>query len=425
MPGHVPEHWESSTGPSNWFEIRRPPAWNCETDSNIVNLTSSDGRISLTLHCIWLTHGIAELGRDSLPLEEIFPVRRDVNELPPLNIADENIGLQGEAVLGPDTPWWKRALARSEWRKWRIHAIRRESICVIAIFLQDDEFDPEADTIVRLVLESIEFAEPLADPPQTFAERVLGVARDRFSNLDCVLDDRLQLRLGDSTINLFNLYRSYAQIPDRFEEIVEPALDTLVEVQGWSESRVRPPLEDVRDRIMPMLYPESVWQEQFAEFVAQPWIAGMVILYVVDEHDAYWYIREDLLEEWGIDIDDLHDIALLNLDRYFDENSMEFTLTGEDEGPRLLLPHRSDAYNTARLLSVDFHSSMQSILGREFVVGVPNRDFFVAASLDSNEMINHIRKKVLDDFDRMDHPLSSRLLLVSSDGVSEYVDAIE
>ena len=169
-----------------------------------------------------------------------------------------------------------------------------------------------------------------------------------------------------------------------------------------------------------MLYPESVWQDHFSDFAAQPWVAGLVIMYVVDESESYWYIRSDLLEQWSVSIEELHELSLQNLDGYFEENSMEFMLTGDPEGPRLLLPHRADTYNTARLLSGSFHSSVQDILGREFVVGVPNRDFFVAVSMHSDDMIDEIRQKVAADFDRMDHPLCNRLLLVSSDGVSEY-----
>ena len=77
---------------------------------------------------------------------------------------------------------------------------------------------------------------------------------------------------------------------------------------------MNPPLDDVQDRIMPMLYPESVWQEHFAEFVAEPWVAGLVILYVVDEDDSYWYLRDDLIEQWSISLEQLHDIALQNLE---------------------------------------------------------------------------------------------------------------
>ena len=56
----------------------------------------------------------------------------------------------------------------------------------------------------------------------------------------------------------------------------------------------------------------------------------------------------------------------------------------------------------------------------DFAVGIPSRDFFVAISLGSSETVESVRKKVEDDFQNMDHPLSDRLLLVTYDGVTEY-----
>jgi uncharacterized protein YtpQ (UPF0354 family) len=421
LTANVPDHWNTSVGPSNWFTLRHPPGWNSQTEGNILHLTSSDDRISLTLHCIWLEKFVEQLKDQSLLLEEIFPVRRKVQPLEPLDIPQENLGAQGEAVLGPETPWWKRALTPQEWRRWRVRAIKCQNLCVMVIYLQDDEFDPEADTIMSLVMKSIQFAEPLADPPLMFANRVLNIARSQFPEHVCELDDQLQLQLGESRINLFNVYRRYANSPDQFDEIVQPALDTLHDVQNWDTSRLNPTLDDIRERIMPMLYPESTWQKQFPEFAAQPWVAGLAILYVVDEVDAYWYIRNDLIEPWGVSVEEIHDIAIRNLNAYFEANSMELMLTGEADGAQLLLPERPDAYNSARLLSESFHLSMQELLGREFIVGVPNRDFFVAVSLDSGTIIEQVRAKIIDDYDRMDHPLSKRLLLVSSDGVSEFV----
>ena len=425
MTANVPDHWNTSVGPSNWFALRHPPGWNSQTEGNILHLTSSDDRISLTLHCIWLDASVERLEDHSLLLEEIFPIRRNVLSLPSLDIPQENLGVQGEAVLGPETPWWKRALSAQEWRRFRIRAIKCHSLCVMVIYLQDDEFDPEADTIMQVVMRSIEFSEPLADPPSMFADRVLNIARDQFPGYVCELDDQLQLQLGESRINLFNVYRRYANSPDQFEEIVQPALDTLHDVQNWDSSRLNPSLDDIRDRIMPMLYPESTWKKQFPEFAAQPWIAGLTILYVVDETDAYWYLRNDLIEPWGVTIEDIHEIAIENLNAYFEAHPMELMLTGEPDVAQLLLPERPDAYNSARLLSESFHQSLQELLGREFAVGVPNRDFFVAVSLESDNVIEQVREKIADDHDRMDHPLSKRMLLVSTDGVSEFLGSNE
>lgn len=418
---HVPEQWPSVVGPSNWFQIRRPSNWRIEADNSTVQITSSDAHVSLTLHCLWIPD--EEDAEDSLNgLEKLFPVRRNVHEIPALRIEEHSIGLEGEAVLGPETPWWQRVVSKREWRRWRVWAIRKHTLRVIAVYLQEGEFDPECDTLVRMVLESMEFTEPQPEPPALFAQKVRDYAKEKFPHLSCELDNEMQLKLGESTVNLFNFYRAYTLAPDKFTDIMDPALDALAGVQTWGDSKVIPNLETVRDRIMPMLYPEHVRSAQLRDFVNQSWVGGLSVLYVVDEPQAYWFIRKDLVDRWGINVDELHDISMVNLENYFERNEMELVMSGEEEGPYLLLPQRPDAYNTARLLSTSFHQSVQEILGREFAVGVPNRDFFVAISLQSPEMVEKIRLKVEEDFERMDHPLSSRLLLVSSDGVSEYSD---
>ncbi len=40
--------------------------------------------------------------------------------------------------------------------------------------------------------------------------------------------------------------------------------------------------------------------------------------------------------------------------------------------------------------------------------------------MGSDETIENVRKKVEDDYQNMDHPLSARMLLVTHDGVTEY-----
>ena len=87
------------------------------------------------------------------------------------------------------------------------------------------------------------------------------------------------------------------------------------------------------------------------------------------------------------------------------------------------MPTGPDAYNNVRLLNEPFHEKMQSLLGGQFAVGIPNRDFFVAVSLESKETVRHVRNRVLEDYETMDHPLTTRLLLVSRDGISEYIEA--
>ena len=420
MSGTHPEHWNSYTGPANWYRIWHPPNWELEETDSKTCLHLPEGRGSLLLNCFW---GSADqdVGLESVALTgTLLTEPRKVRSIKPLDVGDESIALEGEALEGPPRSWWKRTFSRKVWHRWRSWVVRRNPICLVAVFRPSREPDPELETMVRMILNTLELADEPADPPQVFAQRVRQLARGKFPLLACEPGEDFQLRLGESSINLYNFYRSYVNDPRKFEEIVLPALTTVVQVQEWGKDQTEPPLDRVRERIMPMLYPEAVYRESFPNFSGMPWVAGLMILYVVDESQSYWYIREDMLQQWGIEQHDLHRMALENLDDYFEKNAMEFTLVGEEDGQRLLMPNRADSYNSARILSESFHQTLQELLGPEVAVGLPNRDFLIAASLDSQETIDQIRHKVAEDYAQMDHPLCERLLLVSSDGVSQF-----
>ena len=422
MTAAHPEHWRSYSGPANWYQLWHPPTWEVQETGGCAYLNLPDNGGTLAINAYWLPAGRPQLEAVA-DLPSLFPHRRAVRPLRPLDGPYPSIALAGEAIVGPRPAWWRRLLRRGLWRRWRLWAVCHNSVCLVAVYLPGDTVDHELDTLAGMILNTLAFADSPADPPDLFEGRVVRLARARFPLLACERKDGFQLQLGESHLNLFNFYRAYTHEPERFEQIVLPALTTLVQVQEWGTNQTEPPLERVRDRIMPMLYPEAVWRESFSNFIGNPWVADLTVLYVVDESHAYWYIREDLLDQWDIDRDGLHAIALENLDAYFERNAMEFTLAGEEDGPRVLMPNRPDAYNTSRLLSSAFHRKLQDLLGGEFAVGVPSRDFFVAVSLDNEETIDQVRGKVAVDFGHMDHPLSERLLLVSTDGVSEYCKA--
>ena len=151
-----------------------------------------------------------------------------------------------------------------------------------------------------------------------------------------------------------------------------------------------------------------------------PWVGGLCVGYVIDEDDSYRYVHQRMIDAWCISPESLHSLALQNLRRYAAEHPLEVTMVGDDEDPRLLMPVKPDAYNCSRVLDPDFHVQLRELFGPELIVGVPNRDFFVAATLKDPELISQIRKRVHQDFANMHHPLTKRLLVVSADGVSEY-----
>lgn len=422
MTGSAPDHWHGYTGPANWFRVWHPPHWILEEKNGNARLLAPGERGLLNLTCYWRSEGSDFEADASADLANLLENQRAVRRVAPPDFAYRTICLEGELEESPPRSWWQRLIRRPVRRRWRVWMIRHKALTLIALYQHLGEVDRELETMAGMILHTLEFAEEPADPPQIFADRVLGLARARFPLLECRCLDEFRLQLGESQVNLFNFYRSYVNDPQRFEEIVLPALTTVVQVQEWGTEQTEPPLESVRNRILPMLYPEAIWRESFPNFIASPWIGGLMILYVVDETQSYWYIRDDLLKKWELDRDTLHEIAIENLDAYFEENEMPFTLAGEEDGPKLLMPNRPDAYNSARLLSQSFHGKLRECLGSPLAVGIPSRDFLVAVSLESPETIEQVRRKVASDYARMDHPLTRRLLLVSLDGVSEYCE---
>jgi hypothetical protein len=386
----------------------------------MLTLSLPDGSGILVAHAFWIEKE-SERIRSRRDVKRLFHRTRNVKRTSPIDTPGFQFGLAGEAAdKPPGIPFWKRLFQKPAWRRFRWWSFERERLGVVLTFLYGPQADAETDVVLNMVAQSLELAETPADPPDVFAGRVLRFIRDKYPELKCAPDAEFQLKVGESQLNLFNFYRSYVNTPDQFESIIERGLDTIVQAQNLKDDRPSPSLEEVRDRIMPMLYPSDVWENRLNEFAGRKWVGGLAVLFVVDEEQSYWFLREDKTQDWGLTTDELFALSIRNLDRYFDNSPMQFTLAGSETGPRVLIPARADAYNSSRLLSEKFHGDLRSVLSGQFAVGLPSRDFFVAVNLETDEVVDHVRQRVREDFKQMDHPLSDRLLLVTHDGVTEY-----
>jgi uncharacterized protein YtpQ (UPF0354 family) len=177
-----------------------------------------------------------------------------------------------------------------------------------------------------------------------------------------------------------------------------------------------------RSRIMPMLLPGAEVSQWHPGLVFNDWIAGLKIAYVLDEPESYRYINLPLFKRWGVSLEKIHEQALENLEGYFRTKPMEIAASQNLDATQVLLPVKADAYNSSRLLSASFQSTLREYLGREYVVGIPSRDLFVAMRIDHSQLVSEIRQKIMEDFPKREFPLSLRMLLVSPDGVSELTE---
>lgn len=423
MAETAPDHWQCITGPANWFCLRHPPRWTAEESDGAYALRPPDTDTLIAINTIWMNPDVP----GELPgLQDIisqFPRVRNVQPAPDPQLEHLLECSQGEAILDQHHSWWGRLWKPEQWRAWKMWAFRQGSLMIVVTLLHEDERDRELESIVRLVLRCLEISDTPADPPEVFAERTLSLARRKFPLLSVDLLEEFQLQIEMSRLNLINFYRAYLRDPARFEQILLPAITTAVQVQGWGEQETSPPLEVVRERLMPMLYPEDVWRERFPDILGQPWVAGLVILYVVDEASAYWYVRQELADRWQLPIQEVHEIALDNLQSYFERQPMEVTVASSEEGaPSIMMPDKPDSYNTSRLLCHTFLQQLRQVAAGDLAIGIPGRDFFVAVSTRLPPTIERIRKRVQEDFQQTDHPLTDRILLVTADGVSELID---
>ena len=423
MTKSPPAHWVQQTGPCQWFQFWHPPGWQVETTGNGFDLTAPDGGGTLSLIATWDLRPVETPLRRLIDPRAAFARVRHVRESDAPPWGATVVGLQGEAVPGPRQPWYRRWLERPQWRRWTMWAARQQHLLLTGVFLCSDPVDHEAATIASLIIESLVIRPTPAEPALLFTARVAELLRQRFPSAVCKIENQLRVRVDDSLLNLDNAYRQYQLYAERFDEILLPTIESLELSRRLAERGQPPQLEEVRERILPMLYPEPAWREMLGETVASPWVAGMVVLYVVDEEHSYWFIRRELLAGWGWTPERLHGLALRNLESHFEANPMEITVAGEPDGPRLLLPNRPDAYNATRLLSETFLERLRDELGSPLAVGVPSRDLLVAISLHDEQAVEHVRVRVANDYGVMDHPLCQQLLLITRDGVSRYSHA--
>lgn len=433
------EPWKVCRGPANWFTFRCPDGIEVRQDQTVLELLwgASSAGSSFSpggaggLQCLmsvvaWWNE--PDLGdNQSAPNRSapdptlLFPRVSSVRVQRPLRMSLSNEVWSGQSSRPAAGGWLSRIFARSRSYSWRLWVFRQGCLTIVATTQSaaGEGLSREQITACERLLTTMEVAETPAWPPEVFQKHVLALARQYYPLLSATVRG-FALRLGQSEIALSNLYRVYLQQPEHFRRIVLPGLTAMVRLQELGPDQLAPPFSEVQSKILPMLAPED---EQCSDGrVRQPWVGGLAIGYVIDEDDSYRYIQERMLSDWGVSLDELHDASLQNLRAWSEEHPLEVTVVGSEEQPRMLMPVRPDAYNCSRVLDQGFYSRLRELFGSQLVLGMPNRDFFVAVSLRQPDLIQHVRDRVDADFQTMHHPLTRRLLLLSPDGVSEFPD---
>lgn len=206
--------------------------------------------------------------------------------------------------------------------------------------------------------------------------------------------------------------------PSRRSEIVDKYI-SLILPRG--EDNEIYPFEAVCSKIMPKIYPYSVLRQRSPDAIThQPFVNETAIVPVIDFPDSTRSISPLEVRLWGKSVDEIGEIARKNLSDY--KEDFEISI-GEFKGGGIFVAFdANDGYDSSRILLPDFHKRLSPILGREFYVSIPCRDFLVAIPGNKPHMISLVKARLKMEYETRPCPITPELFLVTQDGVAGTLD---
>lgn len=234
------------------------------------------------------------------------------------------------------------------------------------------------------------------------------------------MDIRLRVGATDLQLNLTNFYTMYAQQPAAFDSML---LTLERSLRTYDGARQISSFAELRERIFPMLKPlallATIRERNLPMLVYRPFLADLMICYVIDEPTSVAYINEQHLERWEIGEHELHAHALDNL-RQRTEAQGNFTIAGEG-AQRLIVANTQDGFDATRLLLVPLLDSWRTQFPGTMVIGVPNRDFLIAFSDQDRTILNNVARQVQLDASEREHGLTDQLFMLADGQIREYM----
>ena len=252
---------------------------------------------------------------------------------------------------------------------------------------------------------------------EQFLARVIAIVHERFPLVKIEPgDEGFSLSVNGAVAPLENLYRVTALHPEDLKHHVERwAVELLRAAEGTPDQAAS--FEDVKDRILPMVVRAGEdGSAPSPTVVSQPLIAGLTVAYAIDNDRTIAYISKTRFEQWGVSLDQLHQTALDNL---IARSEAIAAHAAQDENGRvnLILFQTMDGYDASRILLPTLHDRLREHLGSPFAAGIPNRDILLCFR-DDEETIGRLKQQIAEDYRRMPHQVTDRLLLITPDGIA-------
>jgi hypothetical protein len=251
---------------------------------------------------------------------------------------------------------------------------------------------------------------------EEFLSRVIEIVRAKFPLVKVAPgDDGFALSVNGAQAPLENLYRATQLHPEDIQHHVERwAVELLRAAEGNPDQSAS--YEDVKDRILPMVVGGTPDEESPDSVVAQPLVEGLMVAYAIDNDRTIAYISRRRFADWGVSIEQLHKTAMENLVGK-SESIAAHAATDENGNVNLILFQTMDGYDASRILLPTLHERLREHLGSPFVAGIPNRDILLCFR-DDEETVGRLGSQIAEDFRKMPHQVTDKLLLVTPDGIA-------
>ena len=253
---------------------------------------------------------------------------------------------------------------------------------------------------------------------EQFPSTVEVLIRARFPLAKVLAEpSQFALRINDNVASLENLYRAAVQHPGDVQRQVTRRMVELLRAAEGAPDRDAP-LEDVRERIMPMVLSERDCGMSLETMVHQPLVAGLLVAYALDHDRSIAYIPVARFKTWDLSVDELHEQALANLVRR--SEAMQWKAAADENGRMMIgLLQTMDGYDASRILLPTLHEALSEHLGSPFAAGIPNRDILLCFR-DEPQLVEQIGRQITADYQTLPHQVTPGLLLITPDGIAPY-----
>jgi uncharacterized protein YtpQ (UPF0354 family) len=235
---------------------------------------------------------------------------------------------------------------------------------------------------------------------------------EQLGGLEELSRDGLEVRFrwhGRSVVSeLEHFYHAYRRSPAQLGSILE-SLEAAV--RSFAPDRGPQLWDELEDRIYPMIKPlamlAEVAERKLPQLVYRPFMADLIICYVIDEPESVAFVNEEHMKTWGVLETTLYTRAVDNLRI---KTLKPGTAQVYGEGAEMLFIYAAlDGYDAARILLSEIMTEWDAIVPGRLVIGIPNRDFLVGFSDANPAVLQRMALQIAQDATQRDYGLTDQL----------------